>query len=232
MLSAESLGVVVRLLAVGDTAFPVGGFSFSDGLESAVACGVVSDAATLGDYAHTTLRQMATTDGIAAITAHRAARNGDFEALQRADRALHNFKTLAEARLKTLRMGRRLAELAARIAPSHLTSEWNTLLQHAHTEGTYAVSLAVLCASAGIAEREMFGVLVFGSLATVLGAALRLLRVSHFESQRLMFDLADSADALYDMARVRSLDEMSGFAPEVEILSALHERGFSRMFMN
>src|SRR5437870_10143997 len=68
---------VVRLLQFGDSMFPIGGFSFSCGLESAVQTGVVHDRATLHAFARTALEQGARGDGIALIAAHRAAVGGN-----------------------------------------------------------------------------------------------------------------------------------------------------------
>ena len=103
MPHADSLTQVVRLLALSDTAFPVGAFSFSDGLESAVACGVVRDAPSLEEYAYTIACQVAHTDGVAALCALRAAESGNFDELLRADSTLIMAKTSFEARLKAVR---------------------------------------------------------------------------------------------------------------------------------
>jgi urease accessory protein len=232
MPHADSLTKVVRLLALSDTAFPVGAFSFSDGLESAVACGVVRDAPSLEEYAYTIACQVAHTDGVAALCSLRAAESGDFDELLRADSTLIMAKTSFEARLKAVRMGRRLAELAARILPTPLTQRWHDAVQGGLADGCYATSLGVLCSAAEVGELEMFAAVVFGALATVSGAALRLLRLSHFDTQSLMFRLSERTDALYADVCEMTLDEMYTFAPEADILMSIHERGFSRMFMN
>ena len=80
--SAEQRGRLSRaLLQFGDSMFPIGGFSFSGGLESAIQKGVVADAATLHAFARTAVEQAARGDGIALICAHRAADAGDVDAL-------------------------------------------------------------------------------------------------------------------------------------------------------
>src|SRR5258705_13843571 len=70
-------GSLARFLQFGDSMFPIGGFSFSCGLESAVQTGVVDDRATLHAFARTALEQAARGDGIALIAAHRAAMGSD-----------------------------------------------------------------------------------------------------------------------------------------------------------
>ena len=68
-----------RMLQFGDSMFPIGGFSFSCGLESAIQKGVVTDAATLHAFVRTAVEQAARGDGIALIAAHGAATAGDID---------------------------------------------------------------------------------------------------------------------------------------------------------
>ena len=65
----HNIDSLARLLQFGDSMFPIGGFSFSCGLESAVQTGVVSDRATLHAFARTALEQAARGDGIALVAA-------------------------------------------------------------------------------------------------------------------------------------------------------------------
>ena len=79
---------LARLLQFGDSMFPIGGFSFSGGLESAIQKRVVTDTATLLAYARTAVEQAGRGDGIGLVCAHRAALAGDVEELVRID-AVH-----------------------------------------------------------------------------------------------------------------------------------------------
>ena len=56
---------LMRLLEFSDSAFPVGTFSFSNGLETAAFEGIVYDAQTLEQYTRTALRQTIYSDAIA-----------------------------------------------------------------------------------------------------------------------------------------------------------------------
>ena len=110
------LGLVMRLLQLGDSAFPVGAFSFSNGLEAAVQQAVVRDAETLAQFVRTATEQSAACDGIALLAAHRAARDGDRDGVIRADRALFRRKLNEEMRTMTVRMGQKLGEVASHAA--------------------------------------------------------------------------------------------------------------------
>ena len=79
---------IMHLLEFSDGTFPVGTFSFSNGLETAAHEGIVHDAATLEDFARSQALQAAFTDGIAALHAFRAFKAGDYEAVIEADKTL------------------------------------------------------------------------------------------------------------------------------------------------
>ena len=82
----DNATTVMRLLEFTDSAFPVGTFSFSNGLETAAEEGLVYDAATLEQYAQDIVRQAAFTDGVAALHAFRSYNLGYYEGILNADR--------------------------------------------------------------------------------------------------------------------------------------------------
>ena len=96
---------LMRLLEFSDSAFPVGTFSFSNGLETAAFEGIVYDAQTLEQYTRTALRQTIYSDAIAALIAFRAAAGGNYKTILEADRQIILCKMNAEARLMLIRMG-------------------------------------------------------------------------------------------------------------------------------
>ena len=78
-IKSADAATVMRLLQFTDSAFPVGTFSFSNGLETAATERLVHDAATLEAFTREIVRQAAFTDGIAAIHAWRSHRAARFE---------------------------------------------------------------------------------------------------------------------------------------------------------
>jgi urease accessory protein len=119
-----SIARMMRVLQFGDSLLPIGSFSFSNALEPAVQEGVVRDAATLGEFVTATARRAATSDGIALLEAHRAAREPDIERITRADRAVFERKLGEETRTMTVRMGRKLAEVATAAGPAPQLGLW------------------------------------------------------------------------------------------------------------
>ncbi len=223
---------LMRILQLTDSAFPAGAFSFSCGLETAAAVGLVRDAADLEAFAHDVARQAALTDGVLALHALRGYRAESVEHLCACDEEVLLRKLSDEARRMTCRMGRKTAEVGRRLVSDPLLEAWFARIAEERTAGTLPVAQAVVFGACGAGERELFCAHLFGVVNTVVSAALRCLRISHFDTQRILFRAADLAEELYGTAREMTPDECYAFYPQTDILAALHERGAERLFMN
>ncbi len=223
---------LAHALQFGDSVFPVGGFSFSAGLETAIAERVVTDAETLLAYTATAVEQAAMGDGIGLIAAHRAALADDIGGLVHIDRIVHARKLSSETRLMSVRMGKKFSEIGARILSAPLIERWCERIASGATPGCYPVALGINFAVQGLSERDAFAVHQYGVAVMVLGAALRLMRVDHVETQRMLYTLSDRVDAAYTAAAAAELDDMAGFAPLTEILAAAHVKANVRLFMS
>ena len=111
----RTAALLARMLQFGDSMFPIGGFSFSCGLESAIQKGIVVDTATLAAYARTAVEQAARGDGIALIAAHNAATAADFDALVQIDNVVFARKLSEETRTMTVRMGKKFTEIGLQV---------------------------------------------------------------------------------------------------------------------
>jgi urease accessory protein len=197
-----------------------------------VQTGVVNDRATLHAFARTALKQAACGDGIALVVAHRAAAKGDVEALIAIDRQVFARKPSDETRTMSTRMGRKFTELGVEVVGAPLIKTWLARIAEGATPGCYPVALAVNFAAQGLSARAAFLVHHYGVATAILGAALRLMRVSHVDTQAILYDLNSGVDAAYELAAAARLSDMAGFAPLSDILAAVHTKAHVRLFMN
>jgi len=223
---------MLRLTQFADSMFPVGAFSFSNGLEAAVSQSVVTDAETLRECVFTTVHQAATCDGIAVLAAHRGAVDGDFDRVVAADRAVLQRKLNEEGRAMSTRMGRKLAELGEVLVGGATLGTWLAAIGEGKTPGTYPAALGVAFAAMHCPEKDAFAAHQYGAATTVLGAALRLLRVDHVTTQRILFEVDATTARDYAAVAGHGLDDMATFAPTADVLAAIHVRSHVRMFMN
>lgn len=223
---------LMRLIQFSDSAFPVGTFSFSNGLETAVHEKIVYDAQTLEEFTYSVSIQAAYSDGVAALLAYRATKEEKYAEIINIDERLLQFKMNDEARLMQTRMGKKMAELCTSIMDNSMIAKWLEDIKANKTPGTFPVAQGLAFASEGLSEIELFSCHQYGVINMVLGAALRSVRVSHFDTQQILYRLSQDMQELYDEISVLDLDDMNSFVPHIDILASLHEKGKMRMFMN
>ena len=129
-------------------------------------------------------------------------------------------------------MGKKLAELSKHVFPDETAAKWLGDIAGGRTPGTYPVAQGIVFAACGISEKGLFCSHQYGVVNMVVSAALRCVRVSHYDTQRILFRAAEKLGELYDTAGDMDFDDMYTFVPQIDILASLHEKGTKRMFMN
>ena len=114
------------------------------------------------------------------------------------DRRVYARKLSSETRTMTVRMGKKFAELGADVTARRSLPAWRERIDAGATPGCYPVALAVNFAAQGLAEREAFVVHQYGVAAMILSAALRLMKVSHVDTQRMLYELNGGPQAGYE----------------------------------
>jgi urease accessory protein len=94
------------------------------------------------------------------------------------------------------------------------------------------VALALNFAAQRLPAIQAFIVHQYGVAATILGAALRLMRISHVETQKILYELNGRVEGAYEIAAATRLSNMAGYAPMTEILAAVHAKAHVRLFMS
>ncbi|WP_226012086.1 urease accessory protein UreF [Halomicrobium salinisoli] len=218
---------------LADSFLPVGTYTVSYGLEQFVQDGRVEDAEDLGDLLETYLRrQVGPSELVALRAAHAAAREGDLEAICAADRRLDAAMLAAEFRESARQSGDRLLSLQRELRDEPLLDEYAERVDAGEAPGSYAVALGTATGLAGVGERRACLLCCHGFVTGLLGAAQRLLSLGHTDAQRILDDCKPAMAAAVDDSVGRSLDDMTPFAPLVDVLSAEHERADRRLFLS
>ncbi|WP_421698417.1 urease accessory protein UreF [Ancylobacter sp.] len=223
---------LARLLQFSDSTLPIGSFAFSNGLESALQTGAVSDPDSLLRYVDLILRQTARMDGIALLHAHRAALADDYGEVLAADSELFCRRVGEEQQLMLTRVGKKFGELVLKIMPSPMLQRWLHAIRANETPGCLPIGQAIALAHMGVDESEAFVMHQYGIASMILSAALRLMRIDHIETQRILFAAQGRVEGDYQAVRELSLDEMASFAPVFDVLVAHHTTTHVRLFMN
>lgn len=221
----------LQLMWLASPALPVGGFSYSEGLESAIEnAGLASEAAVGGwllDQLHIT---QARGDMAVLAKAVGAWRRGDREHVRELnDWVLHTRET-SELRLQAEQMGRSLTEWLRNQHQDDPTGLQPTVQWLAALPPTYPVAFALAASITQAPVREVLLAYAFGWAENMVQAALKSMQLGQSAGQRILARLADAIPAAADHAAALPGSERQAFSPMLAILSARHETQYSRLF--
>lgn len=218
---------LVAMLHLASPQLPVGGFSYSQGLEAAVDAGLVKDAATatvwvenvfagtIATWELPTLAHLHTTF-LAGDDAAFAALNADFIAS----------RETRELREETLQMGWSLRSLLG---------QWPGC-EAAHTRlasfarVSFPAAFAAAACALNMRAQPTVAAYAFAWAENQIAAAIKAVPLGQVAGQRMLLALHSAIDAGTTQALNMTLEARSSFAPMLSSLSARHETQYSRLF--
>lgn len=212
---------LLQLIWLASPALPVGGFSYSEGLEAAVDAGLVGDEATAGDWLVAQLHlALARADLAVLAQAVAASRSGDARTLARLDAWVRRTRETSELRQQTEQMGRSLTEWSRSLQPAERQAE----------APTYPIAFAAAAAQGTASVRQVLLSFAFGWAENMMQSALKAVPLGQSAGQRILGRLAGEIPRAVDHALALDEDSRQSFTPMLAILSARHETQYSRLF--
>jgi urease accessory protein len=225
VLSAIAL---LQLMQLASPALPVGGFSYSEGLEAAVDAGIVGDERQAGDWLLDQLRlSLARADLAVLAQAVPAWQACDLARVQALNDWVQLTRESAELRLQTQQMGRSLAEW---LKNSGRSDERIARLATLPPAPTWPLAFALAAVLTGAPLRELLLSFGFGWAENMVQAAMRSVPLGQSAAQRILARLIEALPAAVDHATTLQDDQRQAFTPMLAILSAQHETQYSRLF--
>ena len=218
---------LLQLIWLASPALPVGGFSYSEGLEAAVDRAFITNehdaAAWLVEQLHLTLVRADLAVLAEAISAWRHDDTARVRALN--DWVLQTRET-HELRLQTVQMGRSLVEWLR----NHRNISAVHLQACAALEPSYPIAFALAAASTQAAVRDSVLAYAFGWAENMMQAAIKAVPLGQSAGQRILAQLAADIPAAVEQACRLPESERQAFSPMLAILSSQHETQYSRLF--
>jgi urease accessory protein len=223
-LPATSL---IQLIWLASPALPVGGFSYSEGLEAAVEWGHVSTEASAADWLSAQLQlSLARADLPVVASATAAWRSGDFARVRALNDWILQTRETSEMRLQTEQMGKSLLEWLR----NHDGVNAEHLAVCAALPPTYPVAFALAASPTAASLRDCLLTFAFGWAENMTQAALKSVPLGQSAGQRVLARLSREIPAAVEAALVMPDEDRQAFSPMLAILSARHESQYSRLF--
>lgn len=219
---------LLQLMQLASPALPVGGFSYSEGLEAAVEAGLASHEAQAGDWLLDQLQLgLARADLPVLARALPAWRQHDLARVQQLNEWVGLTRESAELRLQTQQMGRSLAEwLKNRGAADDRLAQ----LAGLRPAPTWPIAFALAVALTGAPSHQALLAFGFGWAENMVQAAIRCVPLGQSAGQRILARLMAALPAAVEGAAALPEERWQAHTPGLAILSSLHETQYSRLF--
>jgi urease accessory protein len=210
-------------------ALPVGGFSYSEGLEAAVEAGTVIDEAQAGDWLLAQLQlALGRSDLPAVAQACTAWQAHDTARVQQLNDWLLQTRETAELRAQAEQMGRSLLDWLRNGV--HADDPRLATLAALQPAPLWPTAFALACTVAGATRNDALLAFAWGWAENMAQAAMKAVPLGQAAAQRMLARLSAEIPAVVDAALVLPDGERQAFTPMLAILSAQHETQYSRLF--
>ena len=220
---------VYRLLSLFSPMFPIGAFSYSHGLETAVASGWVDDGHSLQGWIAAVLAH-----GVGRIDAdilrdtYRAALVADLEAFDAANRRGLAFRATSELALESTAQGEAFLATCCTARPDPRLDQWAARLDGGPV--CHAAAVGAATGSAGIPLGYALTAYLQAMAANLVSAGLRLGMVGQTNGQRILAALEPIVEVAVTSALTRGPGAFGGAAFTVDLASMAHETQYTRLF--
>ena len=206
----DEIAARLRLVQILSPAFPIGAFAHSQGLETAIADGRVTDAGDLQDWIAAVLTQgSARSDAIFLSMARRPG--ADLAAL--AD-LFEAWLPSAERAIETAELGRAFQSLTQTKAPAL----------------PYPLAVGAATQDMDLPEDEVLALFLQGVAAQLVSVAVRFLPLGQTEGQRVLAALAPVIAATAQTAAGAGEADLWAFTPGADLAAMAHETLETRIF--
>jgi len=213
---------LAALLQLASPTLPVGAYSYSQGLESAIDAGHVRDEATALRWIADALELvLARYEAPVWLRLHRAFASGTSGIAIEWNEDVLATRETQELRAESVQMGYSLVQLMRTLGHAFPLDVETIAYPTAHAWG---------CACWQIDEQQGLVAYLYGWAENQVMAALKTVPLGQSAGQRLLLALRTSIDASAKSASSLSDTDLSTQTPMLAILSSLHETQYSRLF--
>jgi urease accessory protein len=227
MTDAE-LAALYRLMTWLSPAFPVGGFSYSSGIEWAVEAQDITDALSLKGWLAAMLTDgSGFCDAAFLAQAHRGVEADDLRALQETAELAAAFVPSRERQLETSSQGRAFIEIAR--------AAWNCApLDRAVASCAgpivYPVAVGIVSAAHAIPLAPVLHAFLHALVSNWISAGSRLIPLGQTDSQRVLAALEVDVLATARRAISATPDDLGSATFRADLASLRHETQYTRLF--
>ena len=224
------LNEITALMQLASPALPIGGYSYSQGLEAAIDSGIVNDAPTAETWIKDVfLGVFARSEAPLWLLSYEAWAKNDIDSAQSLNDYFLASRETSELRSETEQMGWSLLQIAQSLSWG---SEYLTQLS-AIKPLSLLTAHSYACFHLNIQSKNGLAAYAFSWIENQVAASLKAIPLGQVAGQHALTKLRLLVPEMVEQAEQRAksgLSMVDNFAPMLAILSSRHETQYSRLF--
>ncbi len=232
-MNTEEIEQEMGVMQLSDSFFPTGIYATSNGLEYFFKEKKICGMTELIQMIKTNItQQIGPSDCVAVGYVFDNANKNNFEQIIISDNIVFATKTIKEIRDASVRSGIQLIKCVLEFLKDDklLTQYYNSIIEN-KAKGVFPVAFAVCCNALKIKKEKSIIMMLYGFTVGIVGAALRLGLIQHFEGQKIIHNIKPIISESVKKYSNKSLLDMWQFAPQIDISQMSHEKMDSKMFI-
>jgi len=222
---------LLKLMTWLSPSFPVGGYTYSHGLEYAVEDKLIVNWQALAEWVEGVLSfGVGKTDAILFAAAWTAVREDDQEGLATAVELADVMRPSSEMALESSAQGKAFLKAVTDIWPHAMLERWHKDLNEAQRDPAYPVAVGVVAALNDVPLHPALTAYLHAVAANLVSAGVRLIPLGQTTGLKALEKLEPSVLAMASAALGTTIDDIGSAAPMVDWTSMKHETQYTRLF--
>ena len=220
-----------HLFQITDSAFPLGSFAFSYGLESMAKLGRIKDVPDFKKYLLNVLAQISSSEMPFLNSAYRCV-PGEFHTLVAVFKRLEAFITIPCIHKASITQGRSLLQIVKAVYPEHNFHQFASWLQQHDIPTHYAPIFGTVSRAIGLTHLQALSAYAYMALRDQVSAAVRLGLLGPHEAQAILGEALGQVNMNIHRAKDLEYNQAFKVAVALEIAQARHPNLYSHLFQN
>jgi len=224
---------ILQLLQIHDSAFPIGSYTHSYGMETYIQEDLICTKDQLIEFCQAYLfHNLVYGDAIIIQEAFHAAKERDVDHLSELDELCGAMKLAKESKEASVNVGKQFMRTVAPLMESPFLLQWKEKIDCEEVKGHYAVLYGIYCEALGVNVFHAVMTFMYASISGLVQNAVRAVPFGQNTGVQALNKLLMSVEEAAQTVMSLTMDDLANNALGIELASMKHEFLYSRLFIS